>query len=436
MKKRYSIFIPILALAFLVNCNKGGDTPVPSATYTVTFDSRSGSYTPENQIVEVGKQASEPINPTKDDFTFGGWYTDEAATEYQYDFSRPVVSDLTLYAKWTPIDNLVTVTFDAGDGTFANGEHTFPIKVDRNSELNLCLNIIHSYGEPTLEGNTFAYYDYKDTDKGIGYNDIVTDDVTIAANYFPTKDVPYKDLNDISWEVIKKVATNVSSGVIESVFDIGATKVINLKAEDGKTEVKHTVQILDSHSDYLHYDKTPTKSSAKFAGITFDFRTVISGSNKKAITTKWDSSSNKKFTESTLNNLLNNNGNCIFNRLPDDLKPLIENVDKHVGEYGSSFQAKKYTAKLFPLAHNEMDQNAEGVTKDEGSIYEYYEDGDTSVRIKKDSSGNKSVYWLRSPYTKSDMYGEFNKSWAIEKTGVPYTSDFDNELAFAPAFCI
>ncbi len=42
----------------------------------------------------------KPADPTRDGYTFGGWYTDEACAQ-AYDFSTPVTADLTLYAKWT-----------------------------------------------------------------------------------------------------------------------------------------------------------------------------------------------------------------------------------------------------------------------------------------------------------------------------------------------
>ncbi len=44
--------------------------------------------------------AEKPANPTKDGYTFGGWYTDAGCTT-EYDFNAPVTADITLYAKWT-----------------------------------------------------------------------------------------------------------------------------------------------------------------------------------------------------------------------------------------------------------------------------------------------------------------------------------------------
>ena len=71
-------------------------------TYTVTFDSMGGTAV-EPQTVEEGGKATKPADPTRDGYTFDGWYTDEACTE-AYDFETAVTADITLYAGWTEVD--------------------------------------------------------------------------------------------------------------------------------------------------------------------------------------------------------------------------------------------------------------------------------------------------------------------------------------------
>ena len=66
--------------------------------YTVTFDTDGGSAVAE-QTVEEGKKAVKPENPTKDGFTFAGWYRDKDLTQ-EFDFDEPITADTTVYAKW------------------------------------------------------------------------------------------------------------------------------------------------------------------------------------------------------------------------------------------------------------------------------------------------------------------------------------------------
>lgn len=69
----------------------------PAVTkYTVTFDS-SGGGTIASQSVEDGKVATEPADPTKEGYTFFGWYDE---TGKLYDFTNIVSKNTTLTAQW------------------------------------------------------------------------------------------------------------------------------------------------------------------------------------------------------------------------------------------------------------------------------------------------------------------------------------------------
>jgi len=68
--------------------------------YTITFDSQGGSVV-SSQMVEYGEKVTEPPDPTRTGYTFGGWYTESGCTN-AWDFATDTVtSGMTLYAKWT-----------------------------------------------------------------------------------------------------------------------------------------------------------------------------------------------------------------------------------------------------------------------------------------------------------------------------------------------
>lgn len=57
-----------------------------------------------SQYVEHGLYATEPTEPTRPHYTFGGWFTDDNTFQNQWNFTtNTVMSDMTLYAKWEPI---------------------------------------------------------------------------------------------------------------------------------------------------------------------------------------------------------------------------------------------------------------------------------------------------------------------------------------------
>ncbi len=102
---------------FFFSCKKKKLTPSPIATetyYTVTFNSKDG--TKINAIkVKKGGTITLPGNPTKADFVFAGWFTDDNTFKNQFDAKTPITADITLYAKWDLPD--YTVTFDSKGGS-------------------------------------------------------------------------------------------------------------------------------------------------------------------------------------------------------------------------------------------------------------------------------------------------------------------------------
>ncbi|PAU67779.1 internalin [Bifidobacterium italicum] len=60
--------------------------------------------------VVSGETVSAPDAPTREGYTFDGWYTAKDGGT-KYDFSKPVTGDLTLYAHWTAKTTPVKITF-------------------------------------------------------------------------------------------------------------------------------------------------------------------------------------------------------------------------------------------------------------------------------------------------------------------------------------
>ena len=110
-----------------------------TGAYTVTFQSEGGSEVASQ--IRANAPADQPADPTKEGYTFIGWYNGES----EWDFETPVTADLTLTAKWQL--NRYTITFDTAGG----------------SEVP---SITHDYGtaiiapaNPTKTGCTFAGWD-------------------------------------------------------------------------------------------------------------------------------------------------------------------------------------------------------------------------------------------------------------------------------------
>ena len=77
-------------------------------TYTVTFAANGENVEnlPEPQKVKEGECAVEPVAPSREEYDFTGWYTDEKA-ETPFDFSSKITSDIVLYAGWEEIASII-----------------------------------------------------------------------------------------------------------------------------------------------------------------------------------------------------------------------------------------------------------------------------------------------------------------------------------------
>lgn len=76
----------------------GGGGNVPETVYTVHFNTQAGSSIESVKV--SGGTVARPADPTREGYTFEGWFTDPECTE-AYDFSAEVSGNMTLYAKWT-----------------------------------------------------------------------------------------------------------------------------------------------------------------------------------------------------------------------------------------------------------------------------------------------------------------------------------------------
>lgn len=104
--------------------------------YTVTFQSEGGSEVASQ--IRANTPADQPADPTKEGYTFIGWYNGES----EWNFETPVTADLTLTAKWQV--NQYTITFKP-----ENGGQDIVIKQDYGTAITAPAN-------PTKTGYTFA----------------------------------------------------------------------------------------------------------------------------------------------------------------------------------------------------------------------------------------------------------------------------------------
>ena len=129
---------------------KANEVPQPATKYTVTFDP-SNEEEPWTEQIEEGKPVSkpetDPVYPGQKYFMY--WTIDGV----EYDFSKPVTSDIELTAKYG-----YKVTFLAGEGATGTVE---PIIASLSSRVELPDGTGLSNGDKIFDGWTDGIYDYK-----------------------------------------------------------------------------------------------------------------------------------------------------------------------------------------------------------------------------------------------------------------------------------
>lgn len=240
MKKSLSylaILIAILLLVFsFTSCEEEGY----SITAKVAWNTKGGS-TIETTVGSIGDSIEEPAKPTRDGYTFDGWYSmEDFEEENKVTFPYKLVGNVTFYAKWVEdAENNILIKTVADLLAFrdavnaATEDAPYPTKpVVLMNDLNLSEiadwepigtstrgeaindgNIV--YGKPfkgVFDGNGKTISNLKITTgtkaKGIGLFSAISGDETVVKNLTVTGSI--------------NVAANEQAGLIVGLIEKGA----------------------------------------------------------------------------------------------------------------------------------------------------------------------------------------------------------------------
>ena len=132
--------------------------------FTVKFDTQGGTSI-KDQMVESGKSAAKPDNPTKEGKIFEEWLFENVT----YDFKTPVTKDITLTARYRDPKQF-TVKFETGDGTPVNDQ---PVK-EGNKAVRPATN-------PSLSG--YRFVEWQLDGKIYDFNTKVYKNITLTAKW-------------------------------------------------------------------------------------------------------------------------------------------------------------------------------------------------------------------------------------------------------------
>lgn len=145
---------------------------VTKAIFAITFVSNGGSDV-ASLNVEKGKKITKPTDPTKEGFTFDGWYLDSQLT-LAYDFETEVDGAITLYAKWLEKGkDVFAVTFDYGFyGSVPQKRVLHVASGDKAVKVSV---------DPTRKGYVFQGWNYNGS--AFDFSTSITSDLVLKASW-------------------------------------------------------------------------------------------------------------------------------------------------------------------------------------------------------------------------------------------------------------
>lgn len=205
--------------------------------HTVSFD--YGNQAEETskvvpKVVQYEKTVNKPIDPIAKGYQFDGWYTQKNGG-IQFDFSRPIKEDVTVYAHWSKVETNHTVYFNCG------GKAEGSTKVVQYGEK------VTPPANPKADGYRFeGWYTQENGGEPFDFNQEITKDVTVYAHWSvkptPTPDpkpnpTPTPDPDTAKkYTLTEKDGSLVCVTVVENGTTVDITKNVELKKE-GTTQI-------------------------------------------------------------------------------------------------------------------------------------------------------------------------------------------------------
>ena len=231
-----------IATVLMRFCNLDIVSPIES--HTVIFDynyDNKGVY--EMATVNDCETVDKPMNPTRDGYTFAGWYTNSVGSK-KFSFDTKIIEDITLYAKWdkksSGVGKFFVVTFNSNGGSAVTSQ-----TVQKGEYAS-------QPAAPIKDGFIFDGW-YLDVELTVPYSFTssgVTEDVTLYAKWRKeSTKVPEPNLkidmsnfsysNEADWYVIAD-EVNQLSGSLEASASV---RSLSLSINDAKGNLLLSAQV-------------------------------------------------------------------------------------------------------------------------------------------------------------------------------------------------
>ena len=237
--------------------------------YTVTFNSNDGSVVTPQTVVEGGKATEPSPAPTKEGYTFDGWYSDNNTFSNKWNFaSNTVTGDVTLYAKWIEDDNdvvklLETITYD--DGSYIKYDYNNQNHITKISWSNDDGTAISTTQTYSYSGNDLIKVVYEESDGFVGTFEYTKNENKIIEKYYDSEggiddaEIRTIELNSDGFPT-KKIMYESEDGSLVYTYQYQDGNITNHSYKEisgDETDEGSIDCIYDSNKSPLYYCETP-----------------------------------------------------------------------------------------------------------------------------------------------------------------------------------
>lgn len=237
--------------------------PEVKETVSVTFDSMGGTDF-GTTYVEVGGYVQEPTNvPTRDGYTFAGWYSDATCT-LPYNFSAPLYTTTIIYAKWAALENTSTNSF---------------VDVNKNDWFYDCVMTLSERNIISGMGNSVF-----SPDKNISRAQFATILANLEGANLSSTETPFSDVAADAWYA-KAVAWAYNNGIVNGKNATEFAPNDNVSRQDMAVMIKRYVEnvakvtLVESNAQTEFKDDSDIAVYASDAVYAMQRAGIINGKN-------------------------------------------------------------------------------------------------------------------------------------------------------------
>lgn len=143
LNKVLCLFLMLAVVFALASCEIIEKLPFVDSGFTVEFDSNGGSKVESAKAAE-GEPVAAPADPTREGYTFAGWFYNET----KWNFENPVTEDMVLVAKWDKLPDPCAHVDKDDNGKCDNCGESFDDGVDVPAPTSY--NIVYMDGTTKL----------------------------------------------------------------------------------------------------------------------------------------------------------------------------------------------------------------------------------------------------------------------------------------------